>query len=106
MQTRRPGPAVCNRSGANNQYTPRYCSCGAIAGYAVQVLARTIGKGQGQRTRKMKLSTTRLLCAECSLKIPHLEGELGVAGFEALKFVRRPPQTIPGASLFEQVEAS
>ena len=49
------------------QYTPRPCAiCSAEAAYAFNVLTRTVGKGQGQRTRKIKVGMTVLLCERCS----------------------------------------
>jgi hypothetical protein len=71
-------------------YIARHCTCGAEASYAVQVLARTIGRGQSKGGRKIKLGRTVILCAECSRNATAFIEDLGRSSLEVLDQVRRP----------------
>ena len=93
-----------NRSGAKRTYRPRFCACGAEAIYAVQVLARTVGRGQSRATRKIKLGKAAILCGQCSRNANAFIEELGHSSLDALDQVRRPGP-IQGAPLFDQAEA-
>lgn len=97
-------PRKMRRSDAKD-YVPRECANGdGEAQYAFQVLCRTVGKGQGQKTRKMKLSTTRLLCDRCARSVAYLT-HLSEATDESLSMVLRAQrQQQSGPGLFEQVE--
>jgi len=87
------------------QYTPRPCAiCSAEAAYAFNVLTRTVGKGQGQRTRKIKVGMTVLLCERCSRDSADYLGPLCKAANESFVHVRRPAQE-SSFSLFDQAEA-
>jgi hypothetical protein len=87
-------------------YIARHCAtCGSEAQYAFQVLTRTVGKGQGQKTRKMKLSTTVLLCGTCSRDVERYVTHLEGAAKESLRHVTRLTQQPSGPGLFEQLEA-
>ena len=87
---------------SKRSYTPRRCvACRSEASIAFQVLSRTVGLGQSQLRRRMKLSTTVLLCDKCSRERKIFIEPLGSAAHESLKHVR-PPFTPPGPSLFDQ----
>ena len=72
----------------------------------MQVLARTIGRGQYGRKRKIKLSPDGiLLCERCS-RLPETWADATCNDTsEVLLAVRRTRTTIPSAPLFERVEA-
>lgn len=93
-----------NRPGAKRPYQPRACACGAEAIYAVQVMARTLGRGQSKANRKIKLGTAAILCGQCSRDVNTFIEALGRSGVGALDQVRRP-RPIEGAPLFDQTEA-
>lgn len=94
-----------NRSGAKRHYRPRACACGADAIYAVHVLARTIGPGQSTRNRKVKLSSSVILCGKCSHQVSAFVEDLGSLGIDALDQVRRPGPVHGSPSLFNETEA-
>jgi hypothetical protein len=67
------------------RYSARYCSCGAQASYAVQVLARTLGPGQSKGTRQLKLGKTAFLCGNCSRDAKIFVAQLSDSGSDALE---------------------
>ena len=92
-----------SRGRRGRPYIARYCSCGAEALYAVQVLARNVGPGSGA-TRKIKPGRVALLCGQCSRNVNAFIEDLGSSSVEALNRVRRPGR-IQGTPLFDQAEA-
>lgn len=65
----------------------------------MQVLGRTIGKGQGQRTRKLKLGTTIIMCEQCAKRFAKTQQSAALAD-EAEKVLnticRKRVETSPG----------
>lgn len=85
-------------------YVVRYCACGGEALYVVQVLGRTVGKGQGRRTRKIKLGESIVICEQCARRFGETEHVCSLTDTteEVLKIIRRQRVGL-GPSLFEQV---
>jgi hypothetical protein len=103
MKTKKP-PTPKPLRGFVNVYHPRPCKvCGNEAAYAVNVMARTVGRGQGRRTRKLKLGVTVLLCESCARSDNRLD-HLDESAVDSFSHVLRP--SIPnGPGLFEQAGA-
>jgi hypothetical protein len=96
-----------NRSGAKRPYVPRACACGAEALYAVQVMVRTIGRGQSKANRRIKLGKATILCGKCTRNADAFIEKLSDSSMAALDQVRRlrRSQPAPDAPLFNQAEA-
>jgi hypothetical protein len=96
-----------NRSGAKRPYVPRACACGSEALYAVQVLVRTIGRGQSKANRKIKLGEATILCGKCGRNADAFIEKLSHSSIAALDKVRRMRRSkpAPDAPLFDQAEA-
>lgn len=70
-------------------YTPRPCvGCKREASIAVQVMGRSVGLGQGRRTRQVKLSTTVLFCDLCAVNPTVVVKPLLNAAGESVGYVR------------------
>ena len=87
---------------AGRPYEARFCTCGTEAGYAVQVLWRTIGRGQKVGVRKMKLGRTIILCEKCSREFDLYAPQLERTSTETVTAVRRR-RTDPQPQLFDEV---
>jgi hypothetical protein len=93
-----------NKPGQGRPYIKRFCSCGAEASLAVQVLVRTVGRGQYGNNRTVKMGGVNLLCERCSRAAVVHESRIAEASLEVTSSVTtRPPDS--GLSLFDQAEA-
>jgi hypothetical protein len=82
-------------------YVARRCVlCGSDAGYALQVLTRTVGLGQSRRNRKMKMGSTVLLCEGCAGDLKAYSDIVSTAAKESLTHVQRRRPNL-SAPLFE-----
>lgn len=104
--TRERSEAKLERKGIGGRpYSPQPCVvCKCEAQVACNVLSRSVGRGQGMNTRKIKLGSTVRLCGRCSRNVSLFIDHLGEAANDSLRFVRRT-QRHSGPSLFDQAEA-
>jgi hypothetical protein len=80
---------------AKREYIPRPCRvCSEPASFAFSVLGRSVGFGQNQRVRAMKLSASVLLCERCSKNSSTYVVPLTAAASESIKHVRKHRTTV------------
>ena len=85
---------------AGRPYKARFCFCGNEAGYAVQILWRTIGRGQRVGVRKIKLGGSVILCERCSRQFDLYARELEKTSVDTATAVRRR-RSDPQPELFD-----
>lgn len=85
-------------------YVPHFCTCGGEALYVVQVVGRTVGKGQGRRTRRMKMGVCIKMCEQCARRFSQTNhvGSLADSTDEVLKEIRRQRVNTANLNLFEE----